>query len=79
MQSWENTEAGPVQLFVSSKLMPSTLSFNGVGSPSYTNEDGSVQIGKGSSVRVRIVGTRIDTSEIFSIGTIKEPYLGVRA
>lgn len=27
-------------------------------------------------MRIRIVGTRIDATEIFAIGTLKEDYLG---
>ena len=30
-----------------------------------------------AQVRLRVVATRIDASEIFAIGTIKEEYLGL--
>ncbi|POY72205.1 hypothetical protein BMF94_4781 [Rhodotorula taiwanensis] len=33
-------------------------------------------IQKGTKIRLKIVGTRIDATEIFAIGTIKEDYLG---
>ncbi|PVU88254.1 hypothetical protein BB561_005953 [Smittium simulii] len=35
------------------------------------------KIEKGTYVRMKIVGTRVDATEIFVIGTIKEDYLGV--
>ena len=36
-----------------------------------------MKIVKGAEVRVRVVGMRIDASEIFCIATLKENYLGV--
>jgi DNA-directed RNA polymerase II subunit RPB7 len=34
-------------------------------------------IQKDVRVRLKLVGTRVDATEIFAIGTIKEDYLGV--
>ena len=30
-----------------------------------------------SEVRLKLIGTRVDATEIFAIGSIKEDYLGV--
>ena len=38
--------------------------------------DQGSRVEKGETVRIRIVGTRVDTTEIFAIGTLKEDYLG---
>jgi len=35
------------------------------------------RVTKDSEVRLRVVATRIDASEIFAIGTIKDEYLGL--
>ncbi|KAG8383637.1 hypothetical protein BUALT_Bualt04G0034700 [Buddleja alternifolia] len=36
-----------------------------------------VKIQKDSEVRLKIIGTRVDATEIFCIGTIKDDFLGV--
>ncbi|GFH09578.1 uncharacterized protein HaLaN_04753, partial [Haematococcus lacustris] len=61
-------DAGPMQIFVSNHLISDELEFNATGDPSYQEH---------TEVRVRIVGIKIDQSDIFCIGTIKEDYLGV--
>ncbi|CAN6454327.1 unnamed protein product [Victoria cruziana] len=61
-------EAGPVQIFVSN---------HSGDMPNYTTSDGSVKIQKDSEVRLKIIGTRVDATEIFCIGTIKDDFLGV--
>uniref|UniRef100_A0A7S0RKS2 DNA-directed RNA polymerase II subunit RPB7 n=1 Tax=Chlamydomonas leiostraca TaxID=1034604 RepID=A0A7S0RKS2_9CHLO len=70
-------EAGPLQIFVSNHLIPEELVFDAQGDPCYQSSDGGTKIGEGSEVRARIVGTRMDQSDIFCIGTIKEDYLGL--
>lgn len=69
-------EAGPVQIFVSHKQMPADYKFELAGNPAFVNGDASVTIAKDDDVRVRIVGTRYDTNEIFSIGSIAGNFLG---
>lgn len=39
--------------------------------------DKNLTIGKGSRVRVKLIGTRVDATEIFAIGSIKDDYLGL--
>lgn len=62
--------------------------------PAFVSEDETVKIAKDDEVRLKIVGTRVDATEIvcllvsvfclanlhtlqFSIGSIKEDYLGL--
>lgn len=71
-------EVGPVQIFVSSHLIPSRFSFDVNAVPAaYISIDQTEMIAVGARIRVRIVGTRVDAAEIFAIGTIKEEYLGL--
>ncbi|KAJ6842822.1 putative DNA-directed RNA polymerase II subunit RPB7 [Iris pallida] len=70
-------EAGPVQIFVSNHLIPDDMEFQSGDVPNYTTSDGSVKIQKDSEVRLKIIGTRVDATEIFCIGTIKDDFLGV--
>ncbi|KAF2311908.1 hypothetical protein GH714_027300 [Hevea brasiliensis] len=57
-------EAGPVQIFVSNHLIPDDMEFQSGDMPSYTTSDGSVKIQKDSEVRLKIIGTRVDATEI---------------
>ena len=70
-------EAGPLNLFVSNQLIEDDMAFESVGENKYVSSDQTVEIKKDAEVRVRVVGLRIDASEIFCIATIKEDYLGV--
>jgi DNA-directed RNA polymerase II subunit RPB7 len=71
-------DAGPFAIFVSSNLIPEDYEFtSGDQGPSFISGDQDVAIVRNCEVRVRIVGTRVDATEIFGIGTIKEDYLGV--
>nr|GMD59283.1 DNA-directed RNA polymerase II subunit RPB7 [Ipomoea batatas] len=60
-------EAGPVQIFVSNHLIPDDMEFQSGDAPNYTTSDGSVKIQKDSEVRLKIIGTRVDATEIFCI------------
>ncbi|CAB4281619.1 unnamed protein product [Prunus armeniaca] len=70
-------EVGPVQIFVSNHLIPDDMEFQSGDMPNYTTSDGSVKIQKDSEVRLKIIGTRVDATEIFCIVTIKDDFLGV--
>ncbi|KAL9251972.1 DNA-directed RNA polymerase II subunit RPB7-like protein [Drosera capensis] len=70
-------EAGPVQIFVSNHLIPDDMEHQSGDIPNYTTSDGSVKIQKDTEVRLKIIGTRVDATEIFCIGTIKDDFLGV--
>lgn len=70
-------DAGPVQIFVSTHLIPEDMKFVASESNCYQTEDGTVTIQKETEVRLKIVGTRVDATEIFCIGTIKDDFLGL--
>ncbi|KAI3859611.1 hypothetical protein MKX03_007630 [Papaver bracteatum] len=57
-------EAGPVQIFVSNHLIPEDMEFLSGDIPNYTTSDGSVKIQRDSEVRLKIIGTRVDATEI---------------
>ncbi|KAG6790327.1 hypothetical protein POTOM_006476 [Populus tomentosa] len=59
-------EAGPVQIFVSNHLIPDDMEFQTGDMPNYTTSDGSVKIQKDSEVRLKIIGTRVDATEILA-------------
>ncbi|CDH53392.1 dna-directed rna polymerase ii subunit rpb7 [Lichtheimia corymbifera JMRC:FSU:9682] len=69
-------DVGPLQVFVSNHLIPNDMQYDPNGNPPcYSSEDQTIQ--KDVQVRIKLVGTRTDATEIFAIGTIKEDYLGV--
>ncbi|KAI9469162.1 DNA-directed RNA polymerase II subunit [Coemansia sp. RSA 1085] len=68
--------AGPLQIFVSNALIPSDMELDmNSNPPSLHSNDQKIE--KGTLVRIKIAGTRIDATNIYAIGTIKEDYLGV--
>lgn len=69
-------EVGPLQVFVSHQLIHPDLKFDpNSNPPSFASDDQIIE--KNTRVRLKIVGTRVDATEIFAIGTIKEDHLGV--
>ncbi|KNE94349.1 hypothetical protein PSTG_12251 [Puccinia striiformis f. sp. tritici PST-78] len=65
-------EVGPLQAFVSSHLIPSDLKFDpNANPPCFSSDEDQATIEKGTRIRLKIVGTRVDATEIFAIGTIK--------
>eukprot|EP00897_Mesotaenium_endlicherianum_P004294 jgi/Mesen1/3893/ME000208S02895 len=70
-------EAGPVQIFVSNHLIQDDMNFVSGDTNSYQTSDGRWRVQKDSEIRVKIVGTRVDATEIFCIGTIKDDFLGL--
>jgi len=74
-------EVGPLQVFVSKHVIPADMHFDPQSNPacyiSQISDEQPVQIQKDSQVRLRVLGVRVDASEIFAVGTIKEDYLGV--
>ncbi|KAJ3489860.1 hypothetical protein NLI96_g1830 [Meripilus lineatus] len=77
-------DVGPLTVFVSHQVRHSPLvsitSFritNLFLGPSLLTASSPQIIEKNTKVRLKIVGTRVDATEIFAIGTIKEDHLGV--
>jgi len=74
-------EVGPLQVFVSKHLIPTDMKFDAQSNPasyvSQISDEQPMRITIGSEVRLKLIGTRTDATEIFAIGSIKEDYLGV--
>lgn len=68
-------EVGPLNIFVSSHLIPIEYKWQPESNPPEF-VSGADRLVKGRKVRIKIVGTRVDANEIFAIGTMKEDYLG---
>ncbi|KAF8468105.1 RNA polymerase Rpb7 [Russula ochroleuca] len=69
-------EVGPLNCFVSQQLLHPDLKFDPSSNPpSYTSQDQVIE--NNTKIRIKIIGTRVDATEIFAIGTIKEDHLGV--
>lgn len=67
--------AGPLNVFVSHHLLPEDFKY----SPEqdlWKSTDGLDTIKLDSSVRLRIIGLKIEAAEISATGTIKDAYLG---
>ncbi|TIB76343.1 hypothetical protein E3Q23_01912 [Wallemia mellicola] len=59
-------DVGPLQVFVSSHLIPQDIKFDPSSNPAcFSSEDQVIE--KGSKVRLKIVGTRVDATEIYIV------------
>jgi DNA-directed RNA polymerase II subunit RPB7 len=70
-------EAGPLQVFVSSHLIPDDYEYSSASDAAYVSRLDGARIEERAEVRARVVGVRIDAAELFCIGTINEDFLGV--
>jgi len=70
-------KAGPLEIFVSYKNMPSDMKFDDNTVPPLFIGDGGVKVQKDTCVRVKILNTRIDADGMHAVATFKEDYLGV--
>ena len=74
-------EVGPLQVFVSKHAIPADMAFDQNSNPqsyvSQVSDDEPVRITVDTEVRLRVVGTHFDATEIRAIGTIRDDYLGV--
>ncbi|KAG8760159.1 DNA-directed RNA polymerase II subunit [Serendipita sp. 396] len=69
-------EVGPLRCFVSKQLVHADMKFDANAAvPSFASHDQVIE--KDTKVRLKVVGTRVDQTEIFAIATIKEDHLGV--
>jgi len=73
-------EVGPLRVFVSSHLIGASYKFDPSSTPpSWVSSLADPVIEKNTRMRLKVVGTRVDATEIFGIATIKEDHLGVIA
>lgn len=68
-------EAGPLTIFVSHHLLPAGYKYHAEREQWYS-DDGLDTIKLDSSVRLRIIGLKIEASEISATGTIRDSFLG---
>ncbi|KAI5187316.1 DNA-directed RNA polymerase II subunit RPB7 [Nematocida homosporus] len=66
---------GPFSVFVSMYQIPGQFTEAGDDSSILSN-DGGPAIVRGSLVRLRIIGVKVEPSKIFGIGTVNDDYLG---
>lgn len=53
-----------MQLFVSNHLIPEDYEFKTIPEPAFTSEEDGIKIATGTEVRVRVVGARMDATNI---------------
>ena len=65
-------QVGPLQIFVSKHLIPADMQFDPQSNPAaYVSQVSAAtpqRLVKDSEVRLKVIGTRIDATEIFAIG-----------
>lgn len=66
-------ESGPLNVFVTSKLMPEGMTFD---DQMWKSNDDVDVIKVGTAVRLRIIGLKIEATEINATGSISDPFLG---
>lgn len=72
------TEIGPLSCFISRHSIPSEMTFDpNSNPPCYKTESEDMVIQQDDEIRLKIVGTRVDASDIFAIGTLMDDYLGL--
>ena len=72
------TEIGPLSCFISRHSIPQDMSFDpNSNPPCYKTADEEMVVQQDDEIRLRIVGTRVDASDIFAIGTLMDDYLGL--
>lgn len=67
---------GPLSIFISTYQIPGHLSGTGL-EPMIVPNDGGAPISRGSLIRLRIIGAKVEPLKVFAIGTINEDYLGL--
>uniref|UniRef100_A0A1B0GJX1 DNA-directed RNA polymerase II subunit RPB7 n=2 Tax=Lutzomyia longipalpis TaxID=7200 RepID=A0A1B0GJX1_LUTLO len=71
-------EIGPLSCFISHHSIPADMQFCPNGNPPcYKSKDEDVVIAAEDKIRLKIVGTRVDATGIFAIGTLMDDYLGL--
>lgn len=74
-------EVGPLSVFVSKHMIPTDMRFDPQSNPpsyvSQVSDEQPMRIAVHSEVRLKLISTRVDATDIFAIGSIKEDYLGV--
>jgi len=73
-------EIGPLSCFISRFCLSNGLQFDSLAAPlCYKSENDEIRIKEGDRIRIRLIGTRVDATEIFAIGSMMDDYLGLVA
>eukprot|EP00656_Telonema_subtile_P039012 TRINITY_DN44161_c0_g1_i1.p1 TRINITY_DN44161_c0_g1~~TRINITY_DN44161_c0_g1_i1.p1 ORF type:complete len:195 (-),score=58.43 TRINITY_DN44161_c0_g1_i1:320-904(-) len=69
---------GPLDIFISKHQIPPEYELDPTAQPQafVSTEDPSARIVEGSEMRIKLVGVRLEVSEMVAIGKIAEDYLG---
>jgi DNA-directed RNA polymerase II subunit RPB7 len=70
-------DIGPLSVFVSRHAMPEDITTYNSETETWVSDDKEVEIKSGCGVRLRIMGTTVDSTEINAVGTIKGDFLGL--
>jgi len=71
-------DVGPMGCFISRHSIPSDMEFDPDSNPPcYKTKEEDMVIQQDDEIRLKIVGTRVDANEIFSIGSLMDDYLGL--
>ncbi|XP_074111919.1 DNA-directed RNA polymerase II subunit RPB7 [Cotesia typhae] len=71
-------EIGPLSCFISHHSIPADMQFcPNISPPCYKSKEEDVVIQADDEIRLKIVGTRVDATGIFAIGTLMDDYLGL--
>ncbi|EFN70218.1 DNA-directed RNA polymerase II subunit RPB7 [Camponotus floridanus] len=71
-------EIGPLSCFISHHSIPEDMQFcPNVNPACYKSKEEDVVIQADDEIRLKIVGTRVDATGIFAIGTLMDDYLGL--
>lgn len=69
-------ECGPLTVFVSHYSIPSDMKYDNKMEPMWKGSEEEDNITKDTAVRLRIIGLKIEATEISATATIQDPYLG---
>ncbi|XP_022659913.1 DNA-directed RNA polymerase II subunit RPB7-like isoform X1 [Varroa destructor] len=73
------TEIGPLSCFISRHSIPQDMQFDPNATPPCYKNAEDEEIAQDDEIRLKIVGTRVDATDIFAIGTLMDDYLGAIA
>jgi DNA-directed RNA polymerase II subunit RPB7 len=68
-------KTGPLSCFISRHSIPNDMTFDST-TACYKTADETLVIQAQTQIRYKVVGTRVDASDIFAIGTLMDDYLG---
>mmetsp|Transcript_3828 Transcript_3828/g.24265 ORF Transcript_3828/g.24265 Transcript_3828/m.24265 type:complete len:165 (+) Transcript_3828:304-798(+) len=65
-------QAGPLELFVSTHLIPSEYAFSSIDEPCFVSDDSMTRIQQDAMVRLKIIGIQVDPSKIVRLRVGRE-------